>query len=59
MVKAKIICQYGQTEIFIQRAKFKWWFIYGSHKATDYAFKDALAKNEVGWQLIEPKTTLL
>lgn len=46
MVKARITYQYGQTTIEIQRAKYKWWFPYGSHKATDFAFKEALAKNE-------------
>lgn len=59
MVKARIIYQYGQTTIEIQRAKYKHWFPFGYHKATDYAFKDALSKNEVEWKLIEPKTTLL
>lgn len=55
MVKVHIYGKADHTEIYVQRAKYKHWFLVGHHKPTDIAFRDALAKNEVEWKLIEPK----
>ena len=55
MVNAKIWAKDTHTEIYIQRAKYKHWFLFGKHKPTDVAFRDAISSNEVEWKIIEPK----
>ena len=54
MVKARIYARADRhSDIYIQRAKYKHWFPLGYHKATDNAFRDALAQNTIEWKLIE------
>ena len=59
MVKVRIkLLPYLAPVVVIQRAKYKHWFYFGEHKATDNAFKEATKKNELDIKFILPKELL-
>lgn len=49
-VKARVVkTQDGGSRVECQRARRKWWFKLGEHKATDLAFERCLAERTVEW----------
>ena len=50
MVKARLRNRAMACDIEVQRAKFKHWYKFGTHRETDDAFRKAFESGGVQWQ---------